>query len=137
MTSLSAILLMISVNYPAAMYLDKKDLTCLAKTAYHEARGEPPEGMVAVVQIVMNRQKTTLCKVVYKRGQFAWTKRPPKIKDDHMWKAAVIVSAMGMLHQLPDHANGATHFHSDDPPYWTKEMEVTAKIGGHIFYKED
>jgi hypothetical protein len=32
----------------------------------------------------------------------------------------------------------ATHYHSVDidPPYWSEDMEETARVGNHVFYRK-
>ncbi len=50
---------------------------CGAQNVYHESRGEPDLGMIAVAQVVQNRIKSTrfpdtVCEVVYQDKQFSW-----------------------------------------------------------------
>jgi hypothetical protein len=53
---------------------------CLAEAVYHESRGESLEGQAAVARVVLNRSKfpkafgDSICKVVYQKGQFTWSK---------------------------------------------------------------
>ena len=60
-------------------------LLCLTLNVYHEARGEPFLGQVAVAEVTLNRVDDlrwpdTVCEVVYQPYQFSWTledKDPP------------------------------------------------------------
>ena len=50
-----------------------KQLECLARNIYYEAKGEPFEGKVAVAQVTINRMESglfpnDLCKVVYQKN---------------------------------------------------------------------
>ena len=54
-----------------------QEIYCGAQNVYHESRGEPDLGMVAVAQVVSNRIKSprfpdTVCEVVYQHKQFSW-----------------------------------------------------------------
>ena len=70
---------------PITAEVRDKQLDCLAKNIYHEAKGEPFEGKVAVAQVTINRAASgqfpsDICKVVYQKNvvydkvlcQFSW-----------------------------------------------------------------
>jgi len=76
-------------SYESVMENRKKQLTCLAKNIYFEARNEPFAGQFAVALVTLNRVNDTafpdtICKVVYQgihttdgfpkrdRCQFSW-----------------------------------------------------------------
>ena len=57
-------------SYESVMENRKKQLTCLAKNIYFEARNEPFAGQFAVALVTLNRVNdsafpNTICKVVY------------------------------------------------------------------------
>ena len=54
-----------------------RDLTCLARNVYYEARGEPEKGKLAVAKVTLNRVSSsrfpnTICDAVYEQR---WDKR--------------------------------------------------------------
>lgn len=119
----------------------KAEIFCLAKNIYHEARGEPLEGQIAVAQVTMNRVASgafnkTVCGVVYAYKQFSWTldsKR--KVTDIKAWEASVDVASAVLTRsvQLPNF--NALYFHTKQVrPRWNRDKRVVAVIGNHIFY---
>jgi len=115
---------------------------CLALVLYHEARGEPLEGQLAVAEVVMNRAATEqqpVCAVAAEARQFA-TSRPDILppQEPVAWQRvrliaeAVIEDPEGTLPQT-----GATHFHTVEvSPVWNEEMQPVALIGAHLFFKD-
>jgi spore germination cell wall hydrolase CwlJ-like protein len=128
-------------NEAYASLMDEK--TCIATAIYHEARGEPLEGMIAVANVIVNRMKSqwfpsTACGVVYQRKQFSWTLFPSKLvpvvdfRNAHIMK----IAELAMLGRLIDYTSGATHYHADYvSPYWKHTKTHTVTIGNHIFYR--
>jgi spore germination cell wall hydrolase CwlJ-like protein len=125
-------------------YTDR-DLFCMAKNIYHEARGEPTLGKYAVAQVTMNRVRdprfrNTVCDVVFQPYQFSWANnksvrwtRPSgpawnesmEIAKDVLEEGATI---KGMEDTLYFHATYVR-------PNWRNVRKVT-KIGAHIFYNQ-
>jgi len=61
-------------------------LLCLTLNVFHESRGESILTQEAVAAVTMNRTKDKsfpkdVCKVVYAKGAFSWTRHHHKIKD--------------------------------------------------------
>lgn len=114
-------------------------LLCLALNAYHEARGEPFHGQVAVSQVVMRRAEydpTKVCKVVRAPRQFSWTRHSPRVRDKAAWGRAVQAAKMAMLASTVDHSRGADHYHAVRvSPSWARSMWPVVQIGEHIFYR--
>lgn len=122
-------------------------LHCLSLNVYHEARGEPFIGQVAVAQVTVRRAKrdpAKVCEAVYSRGQFSWASgQLGLVKPDMMdpaWqragRAAALALRWGLGERLPDYSRGATHYHADYvKPYWARAKTQTAKIGRHIFWR--
>ena len=106
---------------------------CLAEAIYHEARGEPLLGKLAVAQVVINRTKNkaypqTICGVVYQKNQF--TNIVPRFNIDSMKVAALALSGK---HQLANFS--AIYFHNHKvKPRW-KNVVFVKTIGRHTFYK--
>jgi spore germination cell wall hydrolase CwlJ-like protein len=120
---------------------DAKDVHCLARNIYHEARGEPIEGQLAVAQVTLNRVRSqqhqnTVCGVVYAHRQFSWTlDKTKRVRDTKAWQTA-LTSSRAVLTQsvaLPNFQ--ALHFHTRQVnPYWAKTKTRVAVIGNHVFY---
>lgn len=121
---------------------DNKEINCIARAVYFEARGSSAQGQAAVGQVIRNRVKSdkfksTYCGVVYQKGQFSWTQyKNLKIKDQESWnnakKIATVTYYFGWPYEL---VKDALFFHSGKKPYWAKAYEKTVKIDGHRFYK--
>ena len=79
---------------------------CLASALYHEARGEPFKGKLWVAKVVLNRGGD-VCKVIYQKDQFPWTKNPHTYDSTH-WNLAHTI--LQNPHLLPH--TKATHFHN-------------------------
>jgi spore germination cell wall hydrolase CwlJ-like protein len=117
--------------------------TCIATAIYHEARGEPLEGMIAVANVIVNRMESrrfpsTACKVVYQRKQFSWTLFPSKLEpvEDFRNTDILKIAELALLGKLIDYTNGATHYHANYvKPYWKHTKTHTVTIGNHIFYR--
>lgn len=118
-------------------------LLCLALNVYHEARGEPTEGQLAVAQVTMNRVHSmywpdSVCEVVWQPYQFSWTNDGlSDVPTDTLAWARSKQIAQYTLNQsvyLKDVGN-ATHYHADYvSPKWAKHMAYKTTIGRHIFY---
>lgn len=129
-----------------------RDLKCLTQNIYHEARGEPEAGKVAVALVTMNRVRSqrypnTICEVVFEQrwdairrryvGAFSWTelesKRPLQAKDwQKAWRVAETVYNGRQTLQL----DGVLFYHATHiKPSWARTMTPVKKIGHHIFYK--
>lgn len=132
----------------------ERQLTCLARNIYHEAGSEPFEGKVAVAQVTINRANSDgkfpgdICKVVYQKNvfydkvlcQFSWVcdrsgKFVPKHTDIYEESMEVAKRVLLEGFRLPS-LTDALYFHADYVnPGWKKQR--VAKIGRHIFYKQD
>lgn len=128
-------------------------LMCLAMNIYHEARGEPLVGRIAVAQVVVNRANSvqfpnTICKVV-KQGkyynnhpikhkcQFSWwcDGKSDKVTDQQEWEKAVNLAQKVLLEDIPDVTENALYYHTIDvSPYWAPHYQKIATIENHIFY---
>ncbi len=72
------------------------DISCLIKNIYHEARGEPDRGQLAVALVTLARSQdrrfaNSVCGVVYQKNQYSWTrevqlmeKEPPEMYRKNM-----------------------------------------------------
>ena len=136
----------------AAHQDDRRNLTCLARNVYFEARGEPMSGQYAVAEVTMNRVASgfypaTVCDVIYQKnwdgirkryvGAFSWTEfkslpNPTGEAWKQAWKAA---EAVYYGKEAPV-VEGALFYHASYiKPDWAAEKKPLARIGRHIFYK--
>lgn len=124
---------------------------CLAEAIYHEARGEPTLGQLAVANVILNRVASdqypnSVCGVVHQnkhvklRCQFTYAcnGRSRKPKAGSYWDKAQRVATQAMSGKRKILAvEGATHYHADYVnPGWGRTMKLVKKIGRHIFYKD-
>lgn len=124
-------------------------LICLALNVYHEARGEPETGRVAVAWVVVNRAvdtrfPPTVCEVVLQGGerlhrcQFSWwcDGRSDRPRETEAWRRALVTAGRVMQGEEPDPTGGALYYHAlEVRPAWRLRFEATATIGRHIFYR--
>jgi len=134
-----------------------KDVTCLARNIYFEARNESVLGQHMVAWTTMNRVKhkkfpKTVCKVVYQKGwvskhqryygQFSWTN---KMKDKKAYNRKAFLRATlvakDTLHEFysggEDLSKGALFYHADyvSPKWDFKKLTMLTQVDTHIFYK--
>ena len=120
----------------------KRDLECLAKNIYFEAKGESLPGKIAVAQVTLNRVlhkedfNKTICGVVYQKDQFSWTNQPNlKVKDQLQWKNSLHIATGILQGKLFLEEFNALYFHADYvKPAWRKQRQYLKTIGKHIFY---
>lgn len=118
-----------------------------ALCAWREARGEPTDGIRAVLHVIDNRAKLTgksWAEIVYAKWQFSSmtaTGDPqltlvPKAPDEHFETCCALADLIFDGGEA-DISEGATHYFADSipPPKWAEEMKMTVKIGHHTFYK--
>lgn len=135
----------------------EKQLNCLAKNIYFEAKSEGLTGQRAVAWATLNRVESpkypdTICEVVHQaktdengipirdQCQFSFycDGKSDKIKEQDAWELAQdiafeVYSAYG---NETDPTNGAIMYHARYvEPYWVTSYEKTVRIDSHIFYK--
>ena len=127
----------ISATLQAESY-DSTQMNCLALVGYHEAKGESDKGMIAVMQVTMNRVKNekfanTICGVVYSPNQYSWSKYNPPIKEPKQYERAKRLAyevVNGKHHDISGKALFFNSLHKQP-----KGTVCTVRIGGHSFYK--
>ena len=130
----------------------QRNLDCLARNVYFEARGEPLAGQYAVAEVTMNRKASrrfprTVCEVVYQQnwdplrgryvGAFSWTEfnSLPEPEGEH-WRRAQEVAEAVYYGRQPPVLRGALYYHASYiRPDWAPEKKRVAQIGRHIFYR--
>ena len=120
-----------------------ESLYWLALCIYHEARGEPFDGQLAVAHVIMNRSQehgVSVKEIITIPHQFSWV--GDDIPDDVVNHSAFIrclcAAMMARDERLQGKSlEGANHYFADyiSPPDWSKDMKFIVKIGRHLFYK--
>lgn len=131
-----------------------KQIQCLARNIYYEARGESWEGQMAVAKVTLNRVESelfpnTICGVVeekykvkgYTVCQFSWycepwNDRKLKLSQNNQ---SYQVALDAILHKdIPTWmTEDVFWFHTKQvKPRWRKIHERVAIVDNHIFYKK-
>jgi spore germination cell wall hydrolase CwlJ-like protein len=154
---------LINPSYERLTPTAQKQVQCLAKNIYFEARNESVEGQKAVAFVTLNRVKSgdfpdTICDVVEQKKrvaeigdrkvvcQFSWyCEKVPKFiytnelltkRDDPLYNEIrdLATYVYANYERLPDPTKGSLFYHADYVrPGWKNMVKVT-KIGTHIFY---
>jgi len=130
---------------------DGREISCLALTIYHEARGESERGQLAVGHVVMNRTRSALfpasvCDVVRQGGQqrahcqFSWwcDGRSDRPKDEAALRESLWLAEEIYYGCTRDPTAGALWYHSTAVrPSWSKSFGPGKRIDRHVFYRGD
>lgn len=127
----------------------EREIECLARAIYFEARGEPELGQMAVAQVIINRVKNPdypddVCGVVYQNRNwfrrcqftFACDQFSDVVRDERAWQTALRIATSYAAGEAWVPAVGAaTHYHAIQvSPRWAGEMREVKTIDRHIFY---
>jgi spore germination cell wall hydrolase CwlJ-like protein len=115
---------------------------CLAAAVYHESKGEPLAGQLAVAEVIINRARsgrfaTTLCGVITQRSQFSFVRggRIPTPPRDASWRNAVAIAHIALDDLADSPVADALFFHARYvSPNWRNVRRLSA-VGNHIFYR--
>lgn len=118
-------------------------LDCLTQVIYHEARGEPKEGKVAVAWVVMNRVADkrfagSVCQVVWAKGQFSEIGLRKFDKGSSDWADSKMVAEVVLSRKVDDPTQGGLYFMNKRDlgvvPKWVERLRFIRRIGDHWFY---
>lgn len=139
-----------------------RELECLARNVYWEARSESEKGQRAVAWVTLNRvadpaYPKTVCAVVSQartdhqgrplrnQCQFSWfcDGKPDEPRDRSAWRQAHQIAEEVMVKRergetQRDPTRGATFYHAvwmDSKPLWAESKRPTVQLGSHQFYK--
>ena len=125
------------VKYEGMKY-DHKQIECLTRNTYEEARGESEKGKVAVIYTVLNRTKDNRfpskpCAVIHSKGQFEWVgkAKPVKEHDTYQETKELVLEVLSGKHRDPTQGSLYFNSHHKQP----KGTRCTIRIGNHSFYK--
>ena len=120
------------------------DRLWLTLCIYHEARGEPTEGKIAVCHVILNRAYSrglSVKQTILQPFQFSWANgnARPEIKNyKALEECAAAVDLCLFERSYGEYFSHADHYFADTikPPSWAKNMTLVEKIGHHSFYRE-
>jgi len=122
-----------------------KELKCMSRNIYFEARNQSKKGQIAIALVTLNRVAhkrwpSTICGVVKQHKQFSWYSdgKSDKPRNKKAFIAAQLIASTLMSREttIIDFTKGSTHYHADYvDPYWNRKLVKLATIGTHIFYK--
>lgn len=121
----------------------EKQLGCVAKAVYFEARGESLIGQRAVTSVIFNRAKSSrfpdnFCEIVYQRDengcQFSWVCTDHSIKNKRLYGRilADVKRTFDLLRldQFHDVTHGSLYFSSLQP-----ESHSYIRVGNQYFWR--
>jgi spore germination cell wall hydrolase CwlJ-like protein len=130
-----------------------KEIACLAKAIYFEARGEPLAGQQYVARVVLNRvdsayYPSTICDVVHQNDHmknacqfsFVCDGIPERISEPLAFGIALRIARRNFRcdKSCRDSAgplSRSTHYHATSvAPYWADKLRRTGAVGQHVFY---
>lgn len=131
--------------------VSNQEIECLARNIFHEARGEPREGKIAVGVVTINRRNdsrfpNTICGVINQRTravcQFSWrcqAVRAPNRSDQNWIESQQIARSLltdrGFFQQFRQRMGNILFFHATYVrPAWSRSKARLYRIGGHLFY---
>lgn len=121
-------------------------MRCLVCNCFHESRGEPGDGQVAVARVVLSRVMSSsypnsVCGVVHQSKQFSWTssksKRTTVIGSGSNKEPAAYNKCVQSVNTAlkSEGVWYGSHFHTTSiRPKWSRTCTGAKTIGRHIFY---
>ena len=132
------------------LQMSKKDHHILAQTVYGEARGEDTDGRYAVCNTIFNRvisnnplfhKDKSITRACLRHKQYSCWDRGYISHFDGNSKSYkdILDLTFDAFHKFKkglDNTKQATHYHTKNThPDWVSDMNRTAIIDNHIFYK--
>jgi len=123
-----------------------RDLDCLSKAVYYEARGESSAGQAAVAQVVLNRAHSpaypkSVCAVVYQPAsdggcQFSFVCDGAMARplEPMAWRRARTVAARALRGYVMTAVGRALNFHAADASAHAEAGTPVARLGNHVFF---
>lgn len=136
--------------------VDEKEVSCLSKNLFFEARSGGWDEMVRVANVTINRTKyseypESVCATVYQPKQFSWTMIKSntiyRIKaliaqsdgEREAWQEAQKIARLAVERQLPDRTHGAIAYHAryihkPNSAFW-HNVRLASATDYHLYYK--
>jgi spore germination cell wall hydrolase CwlJ-like protein len=145
------------VPTPKKVKLAESEKLCLAQAIYHEARGESPDGQMAVANVIINRAfskkyPSTICGVVFQNADkgkykcqftFACDGRSDGGTERAAWNRSIKMAETA-FHEFQRGErpgvvpNSALYYHTTAvAPKWSHTFRRVASIGSHVFYSQN
>lgn len=142
---ISGIAFFISISSYSGGLIPRQDIQCMARAIYHEARGEPVTGRVAVAWVIKNRvghpwYADSICGVVYQPSAFTGLTKSLKMANKEKYKQAVKEAILVYTGFVDDPTNGAIMYHNPEKapnPRWDfSKLVYVDDIYNHRFYRQ-
>lgn len=131
----------------------QKELRCIRSALWHEARGEPEEGIRAVMSVIYNRKKhknypSTFCGVILQPMQFSAFNqdkglatrglKPVRELDKKAHALVAYIANEAVLGRFKPVLEPSVLFyaHVKVKNKWTRKFDRVIVLGNHSFYKE-
>jgi N-acetylmuramoyl-L-alanine amidase len=118
-----------------------ESLLWLSLNIYHESRGEPEIGQLAVAHVTLNRaleDKKSISEVVLAPHQFSWTFQKKKYAPLEINPLQESLRIALKAITTPDFTNGSTFYHHVDvSPKWATGKSYIGRYGAHKFYRHN
>ncbi len=134
--------LMFTNNIHAAPVKD--EISCMAKTIYWEARGEPYKGKLGIAGVVLNRVNNekfpnSICEVVHQKKPLQFSRHitkgtPINTKDIASWKECLELAERIVRKQLTISSNFKALYFDQKSVRVPKRLRLHTIIGNHKFY---
>jgi spore germination cell wall hydrolase CwlJ-like protein len=133
--------------------LNDDDVAILARTAYGEGRGETdPNSRLAIMYSLLNRARgsragRSLQDIAWEPHQYSsWSVGNPNREQmlsfgpEHPdWEPYAAQARAALEGKVPDPTGGAEFFVTpkvlEKPPSWLQNLQESARVGGHVFFK--
>jgi spore germination cell wall hydrolase CwlJ-like protein len=127
-----------------------RETQCVKTALYYEVRGEPKEGILAVLSVIQNRTKhknypSTFCGVIKQPYQFSYYNtikhdrthyKPSEAKVRATIASLAFEATQGAFKSILEPSVVFYHTASiKNTPEWSKRAQEKIKIGRHIFIK--
>lgn len=118
-----------------------ESLLWLSLNIYHESRGEPEIGQLAVAHVTLNRaleDNKSIADVILAPNQFSWTfqKKSYAPLEVNPLQESLRIALKAMT--TSDFTKGSTFYHHVDvAPKWTVGKSYIGRYGSHKFYRHN
>lgn len=137
-----ALIAVVLVNTANAKSTINDDITCIAKSIYWEARGEPRNGKIGIAGVILNRVAhekfpDTICEVVYQKNPLQFSKLITKgtpITNWESWKDSLDLAEKIVRKQIIISPKFKALYFDEKSVKPPKGLKLHAIIGNHKFY---
>lgn len=133
----------VPLNERYIVKLTDAEVQCMAKTIYHEAKGESEVGMRAVGYLTLNRAAhpaypKTICGVIHSKYQgkyeYNWVGMKLPIREQDRYAMALKVSRDVLTRTVPNPIDDSLFFRNKSAHRQLRYERYVATIGNHRFY---